>query len=421
MNKSNPLKRTLGFPILTLYGLGTILGAGIYVLIGKVAATAGMFAPISFLLAAVLAGFSGYCYAALSSRFPQSAGEAAYIQAAFGIKNLSSLIGWMVILTGVVSAATISNGFVGYLNQFVSIPEFWAISIMLTAMCGLACWGVSESVTAAAIVTGIELAGLLMVLVLSGTSLAELPARAHELIPDISDGSIWFAILLGAFLAFYAFIGFEDMVNMAEEVKEPERTLPKAILTALAISSILYVLIALVAMMQLPLAILQQSTAPMADILKQHSAQAGVIISLISIVAVVNGALVQIIMGARVLYGMARQGLAPVIFGKVNNRFKTPVLATVLITIVVWVLAVALPLTTLAKITSFVIILVFLLVNVSLIKILSKEARILQNPIPIDTKAMPIKTWVPYVATLMCLLFLSVQVYQLIMESAISH
>jgi APA family basic amino acid/polyamine antiporter len=414
MNNSNPLKRTLGFPMLTLYGLGTILGAGIYVLIGKVAATAGMFAPIAFLLAAILAGLSGYCYAALSSRFPQSAGEAAYIQAAFGIKNLSSLIGWMVILTGVVSAATISNGFVGYLHQFISIPEFWAISIMLIAMCALACWGVSESVTAAAIVTGLELAGLLLVLVLSGSSLADLPARAHELIPNMSDGGAWFAILLGAFLAFYAFIGFEDMVNMAEEVKEPERTLPKAILAALLISSILYVLIALVAMMELPLEVLQHSTAPMTDILKQHSAQAGIIISLISIVAVVNGALVQIIMGARVLYGMASQGLAPAVLGRVHDKFKTPILATVLITMVVWVLAIALPLTTLAKITSFIIILVFLLVNVSLIKILSKEHKTPQ-------KAMPIQTWIPYAATLMCLLFLSVQVYQLTIGSAISH
>jgi APA family basic amino acid/polyamine antiporter len=408
------LKRTISYPLLTLYGLGTILGAGIYVLIGKVAATSGMYAPIAFIIAAVLAGLSGYCYAALSSRFPKSAGEAAYVQAAFGMKNLSSLVGWMVILTGVVSAATISNGFVGYLNIFINISEFWAITFMLITMCALACWGVSESVKAAAIVTGLELGGLLLVVVLSGGSLADLPGRAHEFIPDLSDGHIWFTILLGAFLAFYAFIGFEDMVNMAEEVIEPERNLPKSIIAALIISSILYILVALIAMLTLPLETLQNSTAPMTDILRQHSVQAGIIISIISLVAVVNGALVQIIMGSRVMYGMARQGLAPAQLGVINKRFKTPVIATLVITCVVWLLAVALPLGTLAKITSFIIILVFLLVNLSLIKILKTEESL-------PDKAMEIKSWIPYVGTVMCLLFLSVQTYQVSMGSALSH
>lgn len=409
------LKRTISYPLLTLYGLGTILGAGIYVLIGKVAATSGMYAPIAFLLAALLAGLSGYCYAALSSRFPQSAGEAAYVQAAFGMKQLSSLVGWMVILTGVVSAATISNGFVGYLNVFIDISEFWAITIMLLAMCALACWGVSESVKAAAIVTALELGGLVLVLALSGSALADLPERAHEFIPDLSDGRVFFAILLGAFLAFYAFIGFEDMVNMAEEVIEPERTLPKAIIAALIISSALYILVALVAMLEMPLVELQNSTAPMTDILKQHSVQAGIVISIISIVAVVNGALVQIIMGSRVMYGMARQGLAPAALGAVHSTLKTPVIATLSVTLVVWLLAVALPLETLAKITSFIIIMVFLLVNISLIKILNKEEHV-------PEKAMKINNWVPVVGTLMCLVFLGVQTLQLVTNApAIGH
>ncbi len=413
MDTSNQLKRTISYPMLTLYGLGTILGAGIYVLIGKVAATSGMYAPIAFLLAASLAGLSGYCYAALSSRFPQSAGEAAYVQAAFGMKQLSSLVGWMVILTGVVSAATISNGFVGYLNVFIDTPKFWAITIMLIAMCALACWGINQSVKVAAVVTALELGGLILVLVLSGSSLSELPERAHEFIPDLSDGHIWFTILLGAFLAFYAFIGFEDMVNMAEEVIEPERTLPKAIIAALIISSALYILVALIAMLELPLMELQNSTAPMTDILNHHSVQAGIIISIISIVAVVNGALVQIIMGSRVMYGMARQGLAPEALGAVHSKLKTPVVATVSITFIVWLLAVALPLETLAKITSFIIILVFLLVNISLIKILYKEKEV-------PAKAMKINNWVPVLATLMCLIFLGVQTLQLVTNGSIA-
>jgi amino acid transporter len=257
------------------------------------------------------------------------------------------------------------------------------------------------------------LGGLLLVLLLSGSYLAELPERAHEFIHDLSDGHIWFTILLGAFLAFYAFIGFEDMVNMAEEVIEPERTLPKAIIAALIISSALYILVALIAMLELPLMELQNSTAPMTDILNHHSVQAGIIISIISIVAVVNGALVQIIMGSRVMYGMARQGLAPEALGAVHSKLKTPVVATVSITFIVWLLAVALPLETLAKITSFIIILVFLLVNISLIKILYKEKEV-------PAKAMKINNWVPVLATLMCLIFLGVQTLQLVTNGSIA-
>jgi len=413
MTEPEQLKRSIGFPLLTLYGLGTILGAGIYVLIGKVAALSGMYAPLSFLFAAVLAGFSGYCYAALSSRFPKSAGEAAYIEAAFGIKQLSRLVGWMVILTGVVSAATIANGFVGYLNQFIIVPEFLAITIMLSLMCGIACWGVNQSVMLAAIVTGLELGGLLLVLVFSGSSLADLPSRFHELVPPLSDGGIWFSILLGAFLAFYAFIGFEDMVNMAEEVKNPEKTIPKAILTALFISSILYMLIALTAMMEMPLQALQQSTAPMTDILKHKSELAGIAISLISLVAVVNGALVQIIMGSRVLYGMSKQGLAPAAFSRVHKDFKTPVIATLIIGLVVWLFAVSFPLTTLAMITSFIIIAVFLLVNISLIQVLRKEGKV-------PEKAISIQPWVPYIASGLCLFFLGIQFYQVLSNGSIS-
>ncbi len=414
MEDQPQLKRTLSYPLLTLYGLGTILGAGIYVLIGKVAATSGLYAPLAFIVAAVLAGLSGYSYAALSSRYPKSAGESVYVQAAFSKQVLSTAVGWMVILTGVVSAATIANGFVGYLNKFIHISDFFAITVMLIGLCLLACWGVAESVKVAAIITTIEVGGLLFVLLLAGDSLVLLPERLPELIPHFSDGAAWFAILLGAFLAFYAFIGFEDMVNMAEEVKQPERTLPKAIFSALVISSLLYVLIALVAILSLPLEALQQSNAPMTDILQRHSAQAAVIISLISLVAVMNGALVQIIMGARVMYGLSKQGLAPLWLGRVHAKFQTPVVATVLISLVVWFLAVALPLTTLAKLTSFIIIVVFLLVNLSLIRILKGEDKTTDN-------IMKVNPYVPIIASIMCILFLAVQVFALYKGFLVGH
>ncbi|MFT5594763.1 MAG: APA family basic amino acid/polyamine antiporter [Oceanicoccus sp.] len=405
------LKRSIGFTMLTLYGLGTILGAGIYVLVGKVAITAGVYAPISFLVAAVLAVLSGYSYTVLSARYPKSAGEAVYIQAAFGIKHLSSLVGWMVILTGVVSAATITNGFVGYLQVFMDIPDFWAVTILLSAMTVLAIWGVSESVMVTAITTIMGIVGLIIILVFSAPAFLTLPERLPELTPPLNDSGIWFGILLGAFLAFYAFIGFEDMVNMAEEVKDPKVTLPKAIITAIIVSSLFYYAIALAAVLQLPLETLMASKAPMADIMKQHSEQAAWFISLISLAAVVNGALVQIIMGSRVLYGMGKQGMAPLWLSTLHPARKTPYIATLILGLVVWLLATHFDLTTLAKITSFIILVVFFLVNVSLIKLLKT---------PSDANATHVKMWVPYLGATMCLGFIGVQLFQLISGAAVA-
>lgn len=411
------LKRSINFPLLTLYGLGTILGAGIYVLVGKVAISAGLYAPISFLIAALLAGFSGYSYAALTSRHPKSAGEAVYVQEAFGLKQLSTIVGWMVILTGVVSAATISNGFVGYLQVFVPITDFWAITLLIITMTALAIWGVQESVLVTAITTVMGIIGLLMILWVSGPAFLTVPERLPELTPNLNDGGIWFGILLGAFLAFYAFIGFEDMVNMAEEVKEPEKTLPKAIIAAIVISSLFYYFIAIAGILQMPLEELTASKAPMADIMATHSEKLASFVSLISLAAVVNGALVQIIMGARVLYGMGKQSMAPVWLATIHATRKTPYVATLIIGFVVWALAVSFDLTTLAKITSFIIILVFLMVNIALIIIHGREQK---APETIPAKAMKVKTWVPYLAAAMCVLFLSVQLYQLISGAAIA-
>ena len=411
------LKRSISRRMLTLYGLGTILGAGIYVLVGKVAISAGIYAPISFLLAALLAGLSGYSYAALSSRHPISAGEAVYVQHAFGIKRLSALVGWMVVLTGVVSASTIANGFVGYLQVFVHISDFWSITLLLGVMTFLAFWGVSESVVVTAITTIMGIIGLLLILIVSAPAFLTIPDRLPELTPPISDGSVWFGILLGAFLAFYAFIGFEDMVNMAEEVKEPEKNLPGAIIAAIVISSFFYYFIALAGILQMPMESLTASKAPMADIMKQHSEKMAWFVSLISLAAVVNGALVQIIMGARVLYGMGKQHMAPYWLTTIHPARKTPYVATLIVGSTVWVLATNFQLTTLAKITSFIIIVVFFLVNVALIIINNRERK---RPELKPAKAMNVKPWVPYLAATICIIFLSVQSYQLITGAEIA-
>jgi len=311
------LKRSLTLPLITFYGLGTILGAGVYVLIGKITARAGLYTPVAFLFAALIAAFSAFSYAELSSRFPKSAGEAVYVQEGFHWRWLTTLVGYMVVLTGIVSAAAIANGFIGYLHLFVSISDHLAITLLVLGLGGLAIWGIIESVIIATIITLFEVGGLIFVLAIAGHSLQSLPDRWAELVPTL-DGHVWGGILVGAFLAFYAFIGFEDMVNVAEEVKNPSRNLPIAILLALGISTILYILVSLVAVLALPVNELASSNAPLALIVQKTSHFSPTIIGIISLVAVVNGALVQIIMASRVMFGMAQQGNGPQHFAKIN-------------------------------------------------------------------------------------------------------
>ena len=178
------LKRSVRLPLLTLYGLGTILGAGIYVLIGEVAASAGTAAPSAFVLASVIAGFTALSYAELASRVPKSAGEAAYVDVAFQRHLLSRAVGWAVIITGIVSAATMSRGFVGYLNVFLDLPTPLVIVGVVCALGALAGWGISQSLFAAASITVLEIGGLVFVVAVAGDSFAALPTAWPTLLPD---------------------------------------------------------------------------------------------------------------------------------------------------------------------------------------------------------------------------------------------
>jgi amino acid transporter len=398
------LHRSLSLPLITFYGLGTILGAGIYVLVGKIAGQAGMYAPLAFLLAGTVAAFSAFSFAELSSRMPLSAGEAVYVQEAIGLRWLSTLVGLMIVFTGLVSAAAITNGFVGYLNVFVVLPHALIITLTVVVLGALASWGILLSVAAASVVTLIEVGGLLLVLAAAGGSLLTLPERLPDLVPA-ANAATWQGIALGAFLAFYAFIGFEDMVNVAEEVKEPERNMPRAILLALGISTLLYLLVATTAVLTLPLEELAASSAPLATMYQRATGSPPTFIALISLFAVINGALIQIIMAARVLYGMGREGWVPRTFGRISPRTQTPIYSTVVVTAAVLVFALALPLVALAKLTSFVMLTVFALINFSLIRI---KAR---SPSPGGAAVYPL--WVPYGGLLFSLLLLGVQIVDL--------
>lgn len=367
MSQPPGLRRSLSLTQLTLYGVGTTVGAGIYALIGELAGQAGNYMPVAFLIAAVLVALSALSFAELSSRYPQAAGEATYVRAAFSSGGLALLVGLLVVGAGLVSSATIVNGFVGYLAVFIELPPALAIVGLMLALTGLCVWGIGQSVNIAGFITVLEVGGLLLVLWNGGASLADLPARWREFVPPL-DAAVWTGIVAGSFLAFYAFIGFEDMVNVAEEVRSVERTLPRAIVLTLLITTLLYVSVGTVAVLNLSPAELQASAAPLALLYERTGGAAG-LLSGIALLAVINGALVQMIMASRVLYGLARLELLPAALGRVHATTRTPVTATLLVGGVIVLAALSFDLLPLARATSYLTLAVFAIVNLALMRI----------------------------------------------------
>lgn len=404
-NAEGQLRRSLSLPMITFYGLGTILGAGIYVLVGKVAGAAGMYAPLSFVLASIAAGLSAFTYMELCSRYPLAGGAAIYAQEGFGRRWLSILVGFLIVLSGLVSAATIARGFAGYFRVFVDVPDAWIIVGAVIALCLLAAWGIAQSVAAAAVATLIEVGGLILIVVVTASSFEALPQRLPSLIPTLG-ASAWQGIFLGSFLAFYAFIGFEDMVNVAEEVRHPERNLPRAILAAITISTLLYLAVSAAAVLALPLDELAATGAPLALLFERATGASPKVMALISLFAVINGALIQIIMAARMLYGMSREGWLPKGIGKVHPRTQTPLRATVIVSAAVLVLALALPLVTLAKITSSAVLAVFAIVALALIR--------MKRTAPAAPGVFTVPYWVPAGSLATAILLLAVQAIDLL-------
>ncbi len=400
MNKPlTELRRTIGLPLLLFFGLGNILGAGIYVLVGKVSGEAAMYAPVAFLVASFVAGFSAFAYSEMSARYPLSAGEAVYIDEGFHLTALSRLTGLLIAFAGMVSAATLSRGFYGYFYTFFQAPELLVITGIILLMGLLTLWGISQSVGVAALLTVVEISGLLLIIWAGKDVLSSVPAQIDILLPPLQS-SVWSGIILGAFLAFFAFIGFEDMVNIAEEVKNPHRTLPAGILLSLLIATLFYALITLIAVLALDQNTLAESKAPLADILSATSDINPKIISSIGMFAIINGALIQMIMASRIFYGMAKKGWIWKGLAKVNNKTQTPVTATWLVIIIILCLALWFPLETLARGTSYLILIVFTLVNAALISIKRKKE-------PVEG-ALNIPIWVPvagFISSISLILF----------------
>ena len=397
------LKRSLNLPTVTLYGVGAILGAGIYVLIGEVAGAAGYFAPLSFLIAGIVAIFSAFSYAELGARFPRSAGEAVYVDEAFGNRQLTQLTGLMVIFTGIIAAATMASGIVGYLQLYLDWPSALIVSLFVMIIGGIAIWGMNESALIVIVITLLEIGGLLFIVYIAADDM-NLQSTFEKMQLSTMDMTVLIGIFMGSFLAFFACVGFEDMVNIAEEIKQPEKVLPLAIILAMLITTLLYMLVIFSAISVLSPEQLAASTTPLADVATARGYPASWI-SLVSIIAVVNGAIVQMILASRVIYGMAARQLLPEALAEINSFTSTPVRASIVCIVITLMLALLLPLGALAQVTSVIVLTTFMLVNLALIRI---------NLISPDSETVHYPAWIPYVGASLCLAILVIKAVLLV-------
>ncbi|MCA9505304.1 MAG: amino acid permease [Spirochaetaceae bacterium] len=391
------LKRVVSFPLLLLYGLGTTIGAGIYALIGPVAGRAGSAAPIAFVIAALLASITAVSFATLSARYPLAGGQAIFFREAFGERRLASGLALVVATTGAVSAAAIVRAFVGYVVVLAPVPPALLLALSVALLVLLAWWGIEESLVAAGLFTLIEILGLLLVIWAGREALGDLPARAGELWPGSGSGS-WSGVFAAGLLAFYAFLGFEDMVNVAEEVRRVRRIMPLAIAATLVLSTLLYVLVAVVSVLVVPPEVLAESEEALALVYRVATGSDSQVLRGIAVLAMLNGALIQIVMASRVLYGLAGEPFLPSALGHVDAKRGTPDRATLVVGAGVLGLALFLPVDRLAAGASALTLLVFVTVNASLFRLLRRD--------PALRASTRVPAWLPLLGLVSNLLFL---------------
>ena len=362
------LKRALTTPLVVLYGLGVTVGAGIYVLVGATAAMAGAYAPVSFLVAAIVVAFTALSYAELATRYPVSAGEAAYVEEGLRSARLAALVGLLVATSGMVSAAAVAIGAASYLQELVGIPKTMLLCLIIILMGLTAIWGIVESVAIAAVITLVEIGGLVLVIIWGGFLSEPSGLEVQDFVPPLW-GAHWLGIGAASLLAFFAFVGFEDIANVAEEVKDPRHTMPRAIMLTLVIATSLYLLTTGAVLLAVPLADLSVSDAPLSLVFAQAPSVLQQIFAVVAVVATVNGVLIQMIMASRVLYGLSSRGQLPSFLAQISQATQTPVVATLMVMCIVLVLALLLPIAALAERTSQIVLSVFLIVNMALFQI----------------------------------------------------
>jgi basic amino acid/polyamine antiporter, APA family len=401
---SAQLVRTVGLVSVVLYGVGDILGAGVYGLIGRAAGEMGFGVWAAFLVSMVAAGLTGLSYSGLASRFDKAGGAAFFTHKSFGLSYLSYVVGMAAFASGLTSMATASRVFAGYFQGIFPLIDFTMIILAFSLLLGLIVFiGIKESLFINGVCTIIEVGGLLFVIAIGipfWGSVDYLDFRS----PVNPQGAFGVSLILSAaVLTFYSFVGFEDVINLSEEVKNPKKTIPKGILLAIGISSLIYLCLSISAVSVLNPSELANSKQPLVDVVRK--AAPGVppwIFGMVALFAVTNTALLNFIMGSRLMYGMAQQKLLPSFLAGVHARRKTPHRAVGVILVLLVFLGFIGDVSALAKSTSVLLLMCFLFVNLSLYKI-QREDR--QKSLRHEGFQPP--SFVPLAGALVCVLMIT--------------
>jgi len=377
------LKRQIGLFGATSYGVGIILGAGIYALIGPAAGIAGNSVWISFIIGALISSFTGLSYAELSAMFPKAAAEYVYVKRAFKNELLAFLTGWLIIFTGAVSASTVALGFASYFKALFDHPIIFTALILIMLLSFLNFCGIEESSRVNILFTAIEIAGLLLIIFLGTSRFGEVNYFETPSVPGI---------FAAAALMFFAYLGFEDIVNIAEETKNPEKTLPRALILSIIITAMFYVLVALSTVSLVSWKNLGASDAPLAYAASTvMGANAFSVVSYIALFATANTVLIISIVGSRMIYGMSKDGALPPILSKVHFKTRAPWIAILCIMIFSMFFVLFGDIKLVASITSLGVFITFALVNLSLMWLRYKKPE-LKRPfkVPINIGKFPI-------------------------------
>lgn len=379
------LKRVMGPRLLLLFIIGDILGTGIYAVTGDVAAQVGGVVWLPFLVAFLVASITATSYLELVTKYPKAGGAAVYVHKAFGLHFVTFVVCFTVMCSGITSASTASRAFAANLEAMVNVvradwfggtaAEFadafttvLALGfILLVAVINLR--GVAEGVYTNIVLTMVELSGLLIVILVGVFALTQGQADFSRVVlfDTPEDRSVFVAVTAGTSLAFFAMVGFEDSVNMAEETKEPERTFPKIMLSGLTITGLIYILVSITAIALVPAGELGEGDAPLLKVVQAGAPNFPVdqVFPLISMFAVGNSALINMMMASRLLYGMAKQHVLPPVLGRVLPQRRTPWVAVLFSTALAFGLIVFVgQVARLGGTTALLLLAVFAVVNV---------------------------------------------------------
>ncbi len=387
----------MGFWSLTIYGAGDMLGTGIYALVGKAAGIMGNAVWMAFAGSMLAAMFTGLSYACLGSRYPRSAGAAYITQRAFGRPMLSYVVGLAVAASGLTSMATAARAFAGYVLELTGVapmPLLIIGFILLLTLINLR--GMQESAFVNMVCTLIEAGGLVFIVIVGlrwWGSVDYLQLPPQENVAPVA------LTLQGAVLTFYAFIGFEDLLNVSEEVKNVERTLPRALMLALLIVAALYAAVSITAVSVVPHAELARSSGPLVEVVQRAAPWCPpVLFTGVCLFAIANTALLNYIMGSRLIYGMARQGLLPAVLGRLLPSRRTPHVAILCLMAIVLILALVGDISGLAKATAVLLLCVFTILNTALVVLKNRPGE------PRGTFEVPVV--IPIGGILICILLL---------------